>query len=280
MTKRTRTLLLLVCAILFLVIAPFIVLYSMGYRMDFERMKIVATGGIYVRVAPEDSHVSIDSKIKNKAGIFSNYVFEQSLLPGPHTIEIKKNGYFDYLKNLEVKEKEVVKLENVTLFKQRAIFGQITDGANYFSAAPDNTTLLVSKTSGIELINMQNGQQQMVAKSVGMEGITKTLWSDDSKKALILTNKGYTLLDLTLTPKLTANPLPAGISHVSFNPQNSSEIFFIKGGNLYSNASALPVISHVVAYQKTNQNIIFLSDDGFLSNYDTNSKITSNISSK
>ena len=127
MTKKTRLIILLICVILFLIITPYIVLYSLGYRIDFAKRRIIATGGIYVRVLPQGTDIIIDSKIQNKTGLFSNSIFVQDLLPRQHNILIKKEGYYDYQKNLPVKEKEVTKLENVILFKQKILFETLND---------------------------------------------------------------------------------------------------------------------------------------------------------
>jgi len=99
----------------------------MGYRFDFEKMKITATGGIYVRTYPTAEQIIIDSKITEKPGMFSNSIFVQSLLPDEHTILVKKNGYYDYFKTIPVQEKQVTKLEDVLLIKKNIQFGIITD---------------------------------------------------------------------------------------------------------------------------------------------------------
>ncbi len=122
MTIKKRLILLSVCTVLFLIIAPLIIIYSMGYRVDFAHFKIVATGGIYVKALPENLNITIDSNIQNKTSFLSSYVFAQNLLPGIHTVSIKKDGYFDYQKNLEVKENQVAKLEQVILFKKNPDF--------------------------------------------------------------------------------------------------------------------------------------------------------------
>ncbi len=121
MTKRTRLIILAICAVLFLVLIPFILLYSMGYRIDFENKKIVGTGGIYVRAMPNPLDITIDSKT-TQTGRFTPSVFVQNLLPKKHSVVIAKEGYFDYHKNLQVKEKEVTKLEHVILFKKEIPF--------------------------------------------------------------------------------------------------------------------------------------------------------------
>lgn len=122
MTKKTRLIILLVCAFFFFIIAPPIVLYSLGYRVDFEQKKIVATGGIYIKAWPQPAEFYVDSKLGGKTNMFSDSVFVQNLLPKQHDILIKKEGYFPYQKILDVKEKEVIKLEHVILFKENISF--------------------------------------------------------------------------------------------------------------------------------------------------------------
>lgn len=127
MTKKIRLIIFSVCSVLFFIVAPYIVVYSLGYRIDFEQKKLVITGGIYVRALPLGSDVIVDSKISNRTSLLSPTVFVQNLLPKQHSILIKKDGYYDYKKNLEVKEKEVVRLERVILFKEKIPFEILTD---------------------------------------------------------------------------------------------------------------------------------------------------------
>jgi len=122
MTKKTRLIILLVCVACFFVVAPVLVFYSMGYRFDFHKMKVAATGGIYVRTFPTAEQITIDSKILEKPGMFSNSIFVQSLSPANHTVSIKKDGYYDYFKTLSVQENQVTKLENVLLIKKNIQF--------------------------------------------------------------------------------------------------------------------------------------------------------------
>ncbi|TSC94401.1 MAG: hypothetical protein CEN87_522 [Parcubacteria group bacterium Licking1014_1] len=130
MTKKIRLIILLVCGFLFLIITPSIVLYSLGYRIDFEKRRIVATGGIYLKIWPQPAEVFIDSKLSGKTNIFFDYVFAQNLLPKQHSVLIKKEGYFSYQKTLNVKEKEVAKLEHILLFKKNMSFEFLKNSDN------------------------------------------------------------------------------------------------------------------------------------------------------
>ncbi len=163
MQKKTRFIILIICIILFLVITPYIIIYSLGYRVDFENKKLVATGGIYVKVLPQPAEIYIDSKLAGKTNMLSGFVFLQNLLPKEHVVLIKKDGYFTYQKSLKVKEKEVAKLEHVVLFKENIPFEILTDKTQspfvlpteqekyiiknnslYYSNAPENNNITQS----------------------------------------------------------------------------------------------------------------------------------------
>ena len=127
MSKQIRFIILIVSVVMFFSITPIIIGHSLGYRIDFDQKKIVATGGIYLRVWPSPAEVYIDSKPIMKTNIITNSAFMQNLLPKNHTVLIKKNGYFDYQKTLPVKEKEVTKLEHVLLIKKDIKFETLAD---------------------------------------------------------------------------------------------------------------------------------------------------------
>ena len=286
--KKTRLIITIIYVVLFLIATPSIVLYSLGYRIDFEGRKIISTGGIYVRVLPSGADIIINS-VKSKTGFFSNSVFVQNLSPKTHEVLIKKEGYYDYKKELLVKENEVTKLENVILFKKNIVFELLGEDIDYFSIAPDNNVLLVVKIEknkiNFEVTNLTNEQKQSFSLVLPKKEVkTTTLdlkWSDDSNKALLNAGNSYFLLESALqTPKITALSILANSKEVSFNPQDSSQIFFIKGKNLYSDKQNTPILKNVVAYQLINQNITWLSEDGFLYTSDNLGQTKNKLSSK
>ena len=69
MSKQIRFIILIVSVVMFFSITPIIIGHSLGYRIDFDQKKIVATGGIYLRVWPSPAEVYIDSKPIMKTNI-------------------------------------------------------------------------------------------------------------------------------------------------------------------------------------------------------------------
>lgn len=252
----------------------------MGDRFDWEDMKIEATGGIYVRTFPAANQIVIDSKISEKPGFLANSIFVQSLLPKNHTIYIKKNGYFDYSKTLPVKENKVTKLENITLIKKDIKFGDLADQANYFSVAPDNQDILVAKTSkniDLSYLSSDSPAQDILITRPG--NILQVIWSADSKEALVkVQSQGsslYYLIDFTDTKPAAIRMAKLDNSQqISFNPQDNSQIFYIKNDTIYSlkNNVASEILNNVSSYKISGGSIILASDSGIFESYDISSQ--------
>lgn len=242
MKLKTRLILLGLCVVAFLIVAPYIVLYSLGYRVDVTNLTIRGTGGIYVYAQPDPQSITIDNAPASPTGYFSSAVFMQNLMPGAHTVIIKKDGYQSYQKKLMVAEKQVTKLENVTLFKQTIPF-------TLLAALPGKNT-----------------------------SITNLAWSPDGTKGVANVAGTYYLVDVSAAkPSPTPLPLLAGASQVNFDPASPSRFFFIKNANLYSTAQTAPLQKNVLTYLVNNQTVTWLAADGFLYQSDAASIVPAKI---
>ncbi len=103
--------------IVFLVVAPLVILYTQGYRYNFERRTVQKTG------------IMIVSSIPRKADIYLNntrYAEQQTptkieqLLPGDYEIRLEKEGYHSWHKRLPVFENGSTFAEKVILWKNNA----------------------------------------------------------------------------------------------------------------------------------------------------------------
>lgn len=292
MNKKTRLIILLFCVVCFLVIAPILVLYSMGYRFDFEETEVVTTGGIYVRTFPTAGQIIIDSHISEKPGMFSNSIFVQSLLPENHSVAIKKDGYYDYSKTLAVQEGQVTKLENVLLIKKSITFSDIADKIDYFSVAPNNQNIITAavgaKNITFNYFSLNNGNKPKTF-SVGTAGTVSDIkWSDNSKGTLIKINNSknsfYYLFDSTLKEPsaIRLSYLNKNSQQISFSPQDQKTIFYIENSTLYSakGDASLPIINNIISFKIAGTNIAWLSVKGVLSNSDLTGKLTEATSLK
>ncbi|MDP2967557.1 MAG: hypothetical protein Q8N87_04085 [bacterium] len=145
MAKRTRVIIFLICSFLFILIAPSIVLYSQGYRIDLENKKFTQTGGLFLKILPRQTDIYIDGKLNKRTDFFFDSVLIENLLPKKYKVEVKKEGYHPWEKTLEIKEKEVIEAKNVVLFPQDINFSVFTGQVEQFWFSPDQRKIILKE---------------------------------------------------------------------------------------------------------------------------------------
>ncbi len=89
-------------------------MYTSGYRYDFQNGLLKETGSLNIDVLPSTAEVFFNNiKIKSEIPVRLN-----NLTPGKYTVTIKKEGYFDWYKNIEINNKETVYIKDVVLLKK------------------------------------------------------------------------------------------------------------------------------------------------------------------
>ena len=230
----------------------------MGYRFDFKKMKLSETGGIYVRTFPAAEQITIDSKISQKPGMFSNYVFVQSLLPTQHTILVKKHGYYDYFKTVPVQEGEVTKTENILLFKKNIQFEIINDQPTKLTLAEQAKPQSPFDNKDKFFIKNNNLYYSNVAENINLTTIQKS--TPVIKKIVAFTMQGDTVVWLGLDGFLYKSDL----NNATADP---TEITI----------SAIKILKNGIYKITTYNNYIFVNDNGNLLLFNTTTKNLDNF---
>lgn len=105
MTTRTRYFILVICIIIFLGLAPSLILYAKGQKLDRENKKVVNTGIISVRTNPKGVKVFIDGQESGETPLSARFI-----TAGQHTIEIKSPQTKTWKKQLLVEAGRVTRI--------------------------------------------------------------------------------------------------------------------------------------------------------------------------
>lgn len=282
MTIKTRLIILAVCVMLFLVVTPYIVLYSLGYRVDFENLAIMATGGIYVHATPTDATVTVDGAQAQSVNLFSTAVFMQNLLPKNHTVSITKTSYFPYQKTLKVAPNQVTKLENVQLFKTSYTFTPVGQNVQFASLSPSGHSVLFATPTENGLSFTLTGIAKPIILEIAGARANAAIWNQNENQIVITVNSAYYLLDSSKQlATMTALPYLKNVKQIGFDNNQLGRILFAKNSNLYaSNTPTNPLIKNLVAWQQNSQTIRWLGQDGLLYAYDMQAKTSSYLSSQ
>jgi hypothetical protein len=151
MKKKTRTLLFFFCFALFLILTPIIILYCQGYRFDFSweegKARFVQTGGLYIKALPRTSEVYLDGKLKKKTSFLAGTALTKNLMPNSYYVEVAKEGYKRWAKELEIEEASVTEAKNIILFPKEFQFQILTKKVNDFWLSPDKEKIITLETS-------------------------------------------------------------------------------------------------------------------------------------
>jgi len=152
MTQKTRKFLFLIFSTIFIFAAPTIILYFQGYRFDFEKKSLTQTGGLFLKIIPKQAEIYLDDNLVKKTDFFFGSAFIENLLPKKYHIEIKKEGYFSWKKDLEIKEKEVTEVKNIVLFPVNTNFNKLLQVKlsenQIFQYSPDGKKIIFEEIDG------------------------------------------------------------------------------------------------------------------------------------
>lgn len=241
MTLRTRNLIFITLIVSFLVIAPATVLYSLGWRFDWENKKVFQTGIFYFKAWPKSADVYINGLQKDKTDMFFGSALVDNLIPKEYEIEIKKEGYHSWTKLLEIKKKEVTEAKNITLIPENLNLNILIENVEDLFFSPDNKeiiTLEMDKDNWeLKLFDLKNNIKSHLVKETdfstkGAELFNLT-FSPDSKKVLLelglKENLIYYVLEIDKSPAIiTKLDYLDSPEEIYFHPKDENMLFIVQ----------------------------------------------------
>jgi len=194
MTRKFRRFIFLIFIVFFVVSSIIVILLAQGYRFDFNSLKIVKTGGIFIKTSTDGAKIYINDKyIESTSGILSHSTLISGLAPKNYGVFIYKENYYPWNKTVEVKNGMVTELSNIILFPLELKKIKIAELPSQVISefAINNSTIEIknNKTKIINVYNLIDGKLLSSEKfkiATSSEGIISP---DKNKKLYILNNQ-------------------------------------------------------------------------------------------
>ena len=176
-TRPLRVFMLILFVITFFVIAPLIIMYTAGYRYDWQNGLLKETGAISVDIEPKDAIVYLNGiKLQDKMPIRLN-----NIAPAKYSLRITAPGYFDWLKEIEVKNKQTNYIKEITLIKKNKPQILLSEKVKKMALSYDGRFIIYQK------------QKRRVSADVTRHDSVESnnsqeiwLWENDSQKSTFL----------------------------------------------------------------------------------------------
>lgn len=262
MSKKSRYLIILAGFITFCILAPLIVLFVTGTSYNFNNGDFVKTGILALRSEPNDPRVFLNDKLERESDGDIRF-----LNPGEYNLSLKKEGYFDWYKKLEIKEKQVTwanpENNKIYLFLKPSSPGILAGNILDFALAGNdllyiNNGLLSSSPIGnpgqSQNFNLPKPVSQIKLSPNGQLLLLIQNRDDSafSGNTLIFNRSGGTFSDITgLLPKF---------ADYKFSPDN--QLFALDAKNLYQidfkNNKKTPLLKNIDAFSFEDGNLYYL----------------------
>jgi len=289
MKKKTRNILFLILVAIFLIAVPFFIIYSQGYRIDFENRKLTQTGALFFKIEPGRSEVLISKdKLKKTSFLFHSALIE-NLIPKKYKIEILKDGYYSWYKELEVKAKTVTESKGIILIPKNPEITVASKNTQQIWELPDNKNYILLETEkenswALKIYDIEKRLktyllQEKDFNSAEAQFLDLKVSSDGKRIILKMGIKEqikYYLLEINNPSKpVLLTYFNSDITKIAFDPSDNESIIYTKDRVLYKynikKQQYLPILNkddtfipNIVSFETTNNDIYFLNSSGIL----------------
>mgnify|MGYP001581668094 FL=1 len=160
MTKKIKALLLISSFAVFFILGYLIVLYAFGYQFDFEKFKLVETGGLLIKTNTDSIQILINDRQQGETSLISNTFVQKNLLPETYNVRLEKKDFFSLNKNIEIKSGEVAQLFHIYLARGSEIKDFIN---NKTSEKEIILTYFINKSDGLLYKRLDNGETEKIS---------------------------------------------------------------------------------------------------------------------
>ncbi len=275
MTLRTRRFLFWGLLLLFLAAGTVITLYSQGWRLDLQSCTIrdplhctfnlEKTGGIFIRTSPRDVAIRVDGQdISDQSGFIQQGTLIPNLIPKTYRVEIKKEGYFPWVKNLKVEPQLVTQALHIVLvpktIKEELVSASRLRGEHIEVLTNTGKKIIIQDTKS-KTYYVYDVTNPAVAFNINVNFANTAKTSEaivriaphsfDPNKLIIESTKGLYILD---TLRLTAETIQKN-RPIAWNVQGSSVYYLRK--NTSSSSAVYALYSWNLVLKNENQVFAF-----------------------
>lgn len=214
---------------LYFILLPVILSYSLGYKVNLRKLMIYKTGIIYINSAPAGAEIYVNGKKSNEL----TPAQIEELRPGAYKIEVKREGFYTWEKELVVRPNMVTKADRIILFPiiQQSKMIAVKDIVDF--AVSGNNFIYYMTREGLFRSNMDGtGLIRVSSRLEWPDDITAKKFFRDNNKFLYFNKKSVWAVYLN-PDKTTAQATDeyAEVEEITSSDEHILDVFWYSAGN-------------------------------------------------
>lgn len=205
----------------FVIIAPLVILYAIGYRPQTSSPIPRSVGVILADASPNGAQVAVNNV---PLGTLPRSI--PNIEPGTVRVEISKEGYKSWEKQLEVKSTQATDIRSVHLLPSTFDTDIIANNSTQFESSPNNLLIAVTSNKNTLAIYDDNGALIIPEEKLSSRPTTIS-WSPDSSHILVTFPKNIHQVFSIANESLTKVPSKnlTGFTTIHWSPIAANAIY-------------------------------------------------------
>ncbi|MFH1597626.1 MAG: PEGA domain-containing protein [Patescibacteria group bacterium] len=189
--------------VLFLALAPVVLLYSLGYRYDWQMHSLYKIGSIKIDSQPDQADIYLNGQLVGE----SKHLIT-NLRPDFYTVEVKKEGYFPWQKQIEVLPAQTAIFEDIVLYRNDQDPENIIEDILSYSVSHDKNNIIYQDTDNQLWHQKLTGDKRKITLP-SKDTISNYYWSYQGNQVVITQSSGqHYLVDANHIDQISnLNPL-------------------------------------------------------------------------
>lgn len=263
MKRSTRAFLLIIACLLFMVIAPAVVLYAIGYRLNPTNGLAHPVGVLLVASQPRGAMVHVND---TDIGLTPRAV--PNLAPGAFDLTVTQAGFRTWQKQVVIEATKATDFQNIRLFPTTPAVDRLAENVLDFSLSPNERLIAAIIPKNMIHIIDTNG---LPVSQVTLPATPQTVtWSSDSSGVLVTTARRLYLVNLNNPSPTPLTSIPAG-QILGWDPRLPDRLILLTDAHtVVSYSTVTQVTSPLIASADVvalTDNALYVGSQGTLKEY-------------
>ncbi|MBU0660792.1 PEGA domain-containing protein [Patescibacteria group bacterium] len=211
----------------FFIVSPILILYTEGYRYDWESQTVLTTGVLSIDIEPDDARVFINNQIiKDPIPIRL-----ADLSPNNYTIRLEKDGHHTWEKSMIISSNQTTYINNITLPELHGHNPHLL-GASKAIISPNSKYIAYTQDNQLLVANNASPDTILYTFKANASQIEKIDWAPHDDFFMAHTTSTLTLLDPSLPQEAQTFDIISPL-HTQWEENNTPALFISEEKSIY-----------------------------------------------
>ncbi|MCX5679653.1 MAG: PEGA domain-containing protein [Candidatus Omnitrophica bacterium] len=212
----------------FFILLPIVLSYALGYKIDYHSLKVYKTGIIHVSSHPAGASVYINGKPYNDLTPMSI----EDLKPGIYKVEVRREGFYPWEREMEVRPNMVTKADRIILFPVTREMKKVATSEIADFAISENGKIYYLTRYGLFRSDLDGGSlKKLLGYSDWPKNIISKKFSPEMDKLLYFDNYKVFVIQLDVGKMQPKGGEIAKVEEVFASPDPIVDVFWYPGSN-------------------------------------------------